>query len=40
MLTLNTILKELKNVPVERLGDIYSIIHSFRSTTKKQRRKE
>lgn len=38
MLTLNTILKELKNVPVE-LGDIYSIIHSFRSTTKKSEKK-
>ena len=29
MLTLNTILKELKNVPVSRLEDLYSIIRSF-----------
>ena len=35
MLTLNTILKELKNVPVDRLEDLYSIIHSFRTNTKK-----
>ena len=35
MLTLNTILKELKNVPVDRLEDVYSIIHSLRSNTKK-----
>jgi hypothetical protein len=34
MLTLNTILKELKSVPVHRLEDLYSIIHSFaRNTT-------
>ena len=39
MLTLNTIIKELKNVPVERLGDIYSIIHSLRRTTKKSEKK-
>lgn len=35
MLTLNTIIKELKNVPVDRLEDIYSIIHSLRANTKK-----
>lgn len=35
MATLNTILKELKNVPVDRLGDLYSIIHSLRVNTKK-----
>jgi len=35
MPTLNTILKELKNVPVERLEDLYSIIHSLRANTKK-----
>lgn len=34
MLTLNTILKELKSVPVERLKDLYYIIHSFRANTK------
>lgn len=35
MLTLNAILKELKNVPVDRLEDLYSIIHSLRANTKK-----
>lgn len=35
MLTLNTILKELKNVPVERLEDLYSLIHSLKANTKK-----
>lgn len=35
MLTLNTILKELKNVPVDRLKDVYSIIHSLQINTKK-----
>ena len=35
MLTLNTILKELKNVPVDRLKDLYSIIHSLGADTKK-----
>lgn len=35
MLTLNTILEEVKNVPVNRLKDLYSIIHSFQTNTKK-----
>ena len=35
MPTLDTILKELKNVPVDRLKDLYSIIHSLRTNTKK-----
>jgi len=35
MSTLNTILKELKNVPVDRLEDLYSIIHSLQENTKK-----
>lgn len=35
MPTLNTILKELKNVPVDKLEDLYSIIHSLRANTKK-----
>lgn len=38
MLTLNTILRELKNVPVDRLEDLYSIIHSLRANTKKSDR--
>lgn len=39
MLTLNTILKELRNVPVDRLEDLYSIIHSLRANTKKSDKK-
>ncbi len=35
MLTLNTIIKELKNVPVDRLEDIYSFINSLRANIKK-----
>lgn len=35
MLTLKTILKELKNVPVNRLEDVYYVIHSLRANTKK-----
>jgi hypothetical protein len=31
-------MKELKNVPVDRLEDLYSIIHSFRANTKKSNR--
>ncbi len=38
MLTLNMILKELKNVPVDRLEDLYSIIHSLQANTKKSDR--
>ena len=35
MPTINTILEELRNVPVERLEDLYSIIHSLQVDTKK-----
>ena len=35
MLTLNTILKELKNIPINRLQDLYSIIHSLKADTVK-----
>lgn len=35
MLTINTILRELKNVPVGKLEDLYSIIRSFGANTKK-----
>ena len=38
MLTLNTILKELRNVPVDRFEDLYSIIHSLKANTKKSDR--
>jgi hypothetical protein len=34
MPTINAILKELKNVPVDKLEDLYSIIHSLRTNTK------
>ncbi len=34
MPTINTILKELKNVPVDKLEDLYSIIHSLRADVK------
>lgn len=35
MLTLNTILKELKNVPANRFADLHSFIRSLNSTSKK-----
>ena len=35
MPTINAILRELKNVPVDKLEDLYSIIHSFRTNTRK-----
>ena len=35
MLTLNTILKELKDVPVDRLEELYSYIHSLKTDSKK-----
>ena len=35
MLTINTIIKELKNVPVDKLEDLYSIIRSLRTDGKK-----
>ena len=35
MATLNSIWKELKSVPVSKLDDLYSIIHSLREDTKK-----
>lgn len=34
MLTLNTILKELKDVPVNRLEELYQLVHSMSSSTK------
>jgi hypothetical protein len=38
MPTLNTILKELKNIPVDRLEDLYFIIRSLQENTKKSER--
>lgn len=34
MLTLNNILKEMKNVPVNRLEELYQFVHSLTSTSK------
>ena len=34
MLTLDTIFKEIEKVPVNRLNDLYSFIHSLKSNTK------
>ena len=34
MLTLNAILKEMKDVPVNRLEELYQFIHSMTPTTK------
>ena len=36
MLTLNTILKEIKDVPVNRLEELYQLVHSMSSSTKKK----
>ena len=35
MLTINTILKELKDVPVNRLEELYQFVHSLTPKTKK-----
>lgn len=34
MLTLNTILKEMKDVPVNRLEELYQFVHSLTPTIK------
>ena len=34
MLTLNAILKEMKDVPVSRLEELYQFVHSLTSKTK------
>ena len=34
MLTLNSILKEIKDVPVSRLEELYQFVHSMTPTTK------
>jgi hypothetical protein len=34
MLTLNTILKEMKDVPVNRLEELYQFVHSLTPTTR------
>ena len=35
MLTLNLIMKEMRDIPVNRLEDIYSFVHSLNPKTKK-----
>lgn len=35
MPTINAIIRELKSVPVDKLEDLYSIIHSLRANIKK-----
>ncbi len=34
MLTINTILREIKEVPVNRLEELYQFVHSLTPTTK------
>jgi hypothetical protein len=36
MLTLNTILKEMKDVPVNRLEELYELVHSMTSSKKQK----
>jgi hypothetical protein len=38
MLTLDTILKELKDVPADRLEDVYQFVHSLTPTTNQTER--
>ena len=33
MLTINNILKEIKNVPVNRLNEVYQFVHSLTTET-------
>lgn len=41
MLTINVILKEIKNIPVEKLDEVYQYIHSLnRKPSKSARRKQ
>ena len=35
-MTFNTILKEIKDVPVNRLEELYQLVHSMSSSTKKK----
>ena len=35
LLTLNSIMKEMRNIPVDRLEDLYSFVHSLNPKTKK-----
>jgi hypothetical protein len=36
VLTINSIIKEMKNVPVNRLEELYQFIHSLKPTTKQK----
>lgn len=40
MMTLDKLLKELKNVPAERLEDLYAVILSMQTGTKKANNKK
>ena len=35
LLTLNSIMKEMRDIPVDRLEDLYSFVHSLNPKTKK-----
>jgi hypothetical protein len=35
MISIDTILNELKEVPADRMDELYTLIHSFRINTKK-----
>ena len=35
MLTLNTILKEMKDIPISQLEELYQFVHSMTPSTKK-----
>jgi len=35
MLAINTILKEMKDVPIDRLEELYQFVHSMTPSTKK-----
>ena len=38
MLTINTIIKEIKDVPINRLEELYQLVHSLTPTTKQSER--
>jgi len=40
MLTLNLILKEIKDIPVERLEEVYEYVHSIAVNSKEPKKKK
>lgn len=38
MLTINTIIKEIKDVPINRLEELYQLVHSMTPTTNQSER--